>query len=103
MVALRNHEKMKELWPPKFEMPHGFWDTYHPGGDWGILHEVKWIEPNRKGELPFVKMMVRWNDVDFRAVFSSDDTPFLKGLYETLRARGVGKSLEDVGNLMVDV
>lgn len=103
MVTLRNHEKMKDLWPPKFEMPHGFWDTYHPGGEWGILHEVKWIEPNRKGELPFLKMMVRWNDVDFRAVFSSDDTAFLKGLYETLRARGVGKSLEDVGNLMVDV
>jgi len=102
MVAIRNHEKMKDLWPPKFEMPHGFWDTYHPGGEWGILYQVKWIEPNRKGELPFVKVIVRWNDVDFRTVFSSDDTVFLKGLYETLRTRGVGHSLEDVGNLVVD-
>jgi hypothetical protein len=102
VVALRHHEKMKELWPPQFEMPHGFWDTYHPGGEWGILYQVKWIEPNRKGELPFVKAIVRWNDVDFRTVFSSDDTAFLKGLYETLKTRGVGQSLEDVGNLIVD-
>jgi hypothetical protein len=102
MATMRNHEKMKDLWPPKFEMPHGFWDTYHPGGEWGILYQVKWIEPNRKGELPFVKVIVRWNDVDFRTVFSSDDTVFLKGLYETLRTRGVGHSLEDVGNLIVD-
>src|SRR5205807_1721950 len=94
MIMMRNHEKMKDLWPPKFEMPHGFWDTYHPGGEWGILYQVKWIEPNRKGELPFVKVIVRWNDVDFRTVFSSDDTVFLKGLYETLCTGGVGHSLE---------
>jgi hypothetical protein len=102
MVALRQHEKLKDQWPPKFEMPHGFWDTYHPGGEWGILYQVKWIEPNRKGERPFVKAMVRWDDVDFRTVFTGEDTTFLKSLYETLKTRGVGLPLEDVGNLLVD-
>jgi hypothetical protein len=103
MTLLRHHEKMKDLWPPKFEMPHGFWDTYHPGGEWGVLHEIKWVEPNRKGELPFVKLIVRWNDVDFRSVFSAEDTAFLKKVYETLRARGLGQSLEEVGNLVLDL
>ena len=102
MVPLRSHEKIKDQWPPKFEMPHGFWDDYHPGGEWGSLFQVKWVEPNRKGELPFVKAIVRWNDVDFRTIFSSDDQVFLKHLYETLRTRGLGQPLEDVGNLMVD-
>ena len=102
MLPLREHQKLIGQWPPKFEMPHGFWDDYHPGGEWGVLYLVKWIEPNRPGEQPFVKAMVRWNDVDFRAVFTGDDTKFLKSLYETLRTQGVGHSLEDVGNLLID-
>lgn len=102
MIALREHEKLKDQWPPRFEMPHGFWDTYHPGGEWGSLYQVKWIEPNRKGENPFVKVIVRWDEVDFRTVFTGDDTKFLKSLYETLKTRGVGLPMEEVGNLLVD-
>ncbi len=102
MVKLRDHEKMKGLWPPQFEGPHGFWDQYHPGGEWGELIQVKWVEPNRKGELPFVKIVASWTDVDFKAVLTSDDTGFLKKLYGTLKSHGVGKAIEDVGNLQVD-
>src|SRR6266508_539424 len=32
MVKLRDHEKMKALWPPYFEGPRSFWDKYHPEG-----------------------------------------------------------------------
>lgn len=102
MVALRDHEKLKGQWPPKFEMPHGFWDDYHPGGEWGELHEVKWVEPNRKGELPYLKIVVRWNDVDFKCALTGEQTLFLKQLYQTLKQHGVGRSLEDVGSLQVD-
>lgn len=102
MVKLRDHEKIKSLWPPKFEGPHSFWDVYHPGGEWGDVIRVKWVEPNRKGELPYISLFAKWNDVDFRAVFCSEDTAFLKCLFETLRDQGIGKSLEDVGNLIVD-
>lgn len=91
---------MKDQWPPKFEMPHGFWDAYHPGGEWGSLFEVKWV--HLKNELPFIKLMVRWNDVDFRAVWTGEDTEFLKRLYETLKTRGVGQTMEEVGNLTLD-
>lgn len=102
MVKLRDHEKMKGLWPPKIEGPHGFWDKHHPGGEWGDLVQVKWIDPNRKGELPFIKLIVQWDNVDFKSVLCSEDTAFLKQLYQTLRERGTGKTLEDVGNLPVD-
>jgi len=102
MVKLRDHAKMKGLWPPKFEGPHGFWDKEHPGGEWGDLIQVKWVEPNRKGEQPFVKLIVHWDNVDFRSVICSEDTAFLKRLCQTFRERGLGKTLEEVGNLQVD-
>ena len=99
MVKLRDHEKMKDLWPPKLDMPQGLWDEFHPGGEWGELIRVKWVDPNRKGDLPFISAFIQWNDLDYRTVFTSDDTVFLKRLYETLREHGVGKSLDEVGNL----
>jgi hypothetical protein len=102
MVPLRDHEKMKAHWPPKFDMPHSFWDVYHPGGEWGELYQVKYIDPNRPGELPFVKIVVRWNDVDFKTVFSDTDTEFLKTLYEVLKTRGVGLTLAELGDMKVD-
>jgi len=40
--------------------------------------------------------------VDFRSVICSEETAFLKQLYQTLRERGIGKTLEEVGNLQVD-
>ncbi|HEV8243040.1 MAG TPA: hypothetical protein VGQ07_03535 [Nitrospirales bacterium] len=102
MVKLRDHEKMKALWPPYFEGPHSFWDKYHPGGEWGDLIRVKWVEPDRKGEPPYIALFARWDDTDFRAVFTDEDTAFLKKVYETLKRRGIGKTLEEVGNLQVD-
>ena len=102
MVKLRDHEKLKDLWPPKLDMPQGLWDVYHPGGEWGELIRVKWVVPDRKGDLPYISVFVQWNDLDYRTVFTSDDTAFLKRLYETLREHGVGKSLEDVGNLILN-
>ena len=100
MVKLRDHDKMKGLWPPKFEGPHGFWDKEHPGGEWGDLIQVKWVEP--RGDQPFVKLIVHWDNVDFRSVICSENTAFLKRLCQTLRERGLGKTLEEVGNLQVD-
>jgi hypothetical protein len=35
-------------------------------------------------------------------VVCSEDTAFLKRLYQTLRERGIGITLEEVGNLQVD-
>ena len=102
MVKLRDHEKMKGLWPPYFEGPRSFWDKYHPGGEWGDLIRVKLVEPNRKGELPYIALFARWDETDFRAVFTGEDTAFLKKVYETLKRRGIGKTLEEVGNLQVD-
>jgi hypothetical protein len=93
---------MQGLWPPVFEGPHSFWDKLHPGGEWGELIRVKWVVPDRKGELPYVKLIAHWDEVDFRAVFTSEDTEFLKKVYETLKKRGIGKTLEEVGNLQVD-
>ena len=100
MVKLRDHDKMKGLWPPKFEGPHGFWDKEHPGEEWGDLIQVKYVEPRE--DQPFVKLIVHWDDVDFRSVICSEDTAFLKRLCQTLRERGLGKTLEEVGNLQVD-
>src|SRR5438309_1781020 len=101
MVKLRDHEKMKELWPPKFEGPHGFWDQEHPGEEWGDLIQVKWVEPNRKGEQPFVKLIVHWDNVDFRSVICSEDTAFLKRLCKSWRGGGLGKPWKEPGNRKV--
>src|SRR3989442_321993 len=95
MVKLRDHAKMKGLWPPKFEGPHGFWDKEHPGGEWGDLIQVKWVEPNRKGEQPFVKLIVHWDNVDFRSVICSEDTAFLKRLCQTWGEGGIKNPGED--------
>jgi len=49
-----------------------------------------------------VKLIVHWDNVDFRSVICSEDTAFLKRLCQTLRERGLGKTLEEAGNLQVD-
>ena len=102
MVKLRDHEKMKDRWPPHFEGPQSFWDKIHPGGEWGTLIQVKWVVPDRKDELPYLKVVAHWDDVDFRAVITHEDTAFLKQVYETLKSRGLRKTLEEAGNLQVD-
>jgi len=102
MPKLRDHEKLKGLWPPNIDGPQGLYDVYHPGGEWGDLIRVKWVEPNRKGELPYISAFILWSDLEYRIVFTSDDTAFLKRLYETLRDQGVGKPLDEVGNLKLD-
>jgi hypothetical protein len=102
MVKLRDHEKMKALWPLVFEGPHSFWDKHHPGGEWGDLLQVKWVVPDRKGEPPYIKIVIHWDEVDFRGVITDEDTAFLKKVYETLKSRGIRKTLEEVGDLEVD-
>ena len=102
MVKLRDHEKMKVLWPPVFEGPHSFWDKHHPGGEWGDLLQVKWVVPDRKGESPYIKIIVHWDEVDFRGVMTDEDTAFLKKVSETMKSRGIRKTLEEVGDLEVD-
>ena len=102
MVALRDHEKLTGQWPPTYGGPQGLWDVSHPGGEWGELVRVKWVEPDRKENPPYISAFVQWDDLDFRVVFTSDDQVFLKRLYETLRDQGIRKTLEDVGNLKLD-
>ncbi len=102
MVKLRDHEMMKELWPPNIEGPHSFWDKHHPGGEWGELIRVKWVVPERKKDPPYISIFVKWDETDFRTALTHEDLVFLKKLYETLKSRGIGKTLEEVGDLQVD-
>ncbi|MEK6603281.1 MAG: hypothetical protein AABY69_02625, partial [Nitrospirota bacterium] len=78
------------------------WDKHHPGGEWGDLLQVKWVVPDRKGECPYIKIIVHWDEVDFRGVITDEDTAFLKKVYETMKSRGIRKTLEEVGDLEVD-
>ena len=61
-----------------------------------------WGPGCRRSKQPFVKLIVHWDNVDFRSVICSEDTAFLKRLCQTFRERGLGKTLEEVGNLQVD-
>ena len=74
----------------------------HPGGEWGDLIRVKWVVPDRKGDLPYISAFVLWNDLEYRFVFTGEDTAFLKRLYEILRDRGLRKTLAEVGDLLLD-
>lgn len=102
MPKLRDHEKLAGQWPPTIDTPQGTYDDLHPGGEWGDLIRVKWVVPDRKGDLPYISAFVQWNELDYRFVFSGDDTAFLKRLYETLRHHGLRKTMEEVGDLLLD-